>query len=160
MANYWLDANIFITTKEYYHPDIVPGFWQLLAQCTQWGIGSPQAVHDELTKGNDALATWAKAQKNAPLWVPFDPAVQATYTRIANYVSQTYRADLVADFLRGADAWLIAYASVHGGKITTFENRSGHGVTKLKIPSVGDRFQVTSVDVFMMLRELGVKFVL
>jgi hypothetical protein len=60
--NYLLDANTLIEAKNrYYGMTICPGFWQwLLLKNEALALASIAPVMDELTKGHDDLAGWAK----------------------------------------------------------------------------------------------------
>jgi len=60
-----------------------------------------------------------------------------------------------------ADPWLIATAVVYGFTIVTFEKyvkanaNNPSGVPK--IPNVAEHFQVRTIDLFQMIRNLGIK---
>ncbi|MNL16470.1 hypothetical protein D3C87_1375140 [compost metagenome] len=60
--NHLLDANTLIEAKNrYYSMAICPGFWQwLLLKNKALALASIAPVMDELTKGHDDLAGWAK----------------------------------------------------------------------------------------------------
>ena len=61
-------------------------------------------------------------------------------------------------FLDRADPWVIAHAGVDGGTVVTSEVRVPENSGKVKIPNVCDQLQVPvrSINVYQMLRELGV----
>ena len=60
--NHLLDANTLVEAKNrYYGMAICPGFWQwLLLKNEALALSSIAPVMEELTKGNDELADWAK----------------------------------------------------------------------------------------------------
>ena len=64
--NHLLDANTLIEAKNrYYGMAICPGFWQwLLLKNKVLALASIAPVMDELTKGNDDLAGWAKGNSD------------------------------------------------------------------------------------------------
>jgi hypothetical protein len=64
----------------------------------------------------------------------------------------------VEEFLRGADAWLIAHAKVLGGCVVTREAKKGIGAKKPMIPNVGEDFGVVVKDLWIMLDELKPSF--
>ncbi len=159
MADYWLDANIFIAPyrNKYYDFDVAPTFWKLLTQKAADGVlASPLSVYDELVVGKDDLATWARQQHNMPLFVPPDQSVQQTLSRVAAYVLAKYPAAQSNQFLAGADAWLIAYAIAHGGKVVTFERPKGNISPTPKIPDVCNHFGIKWISLFEMFGELKV----
>ena len=88
MADFWLDADVFIESKNgLYGFDLVPGFWQLLDQKANEGvIASSTMVYDEIVTGNDDLASWARERRNMGLFVEPDEPVQATLREIADFV--------------------------------------------------------------------------
>lgn len=156
---FWLDTNVFITSKNAYYPfDLVPAFWSFLDKKVAEGlIAAPRLVYDELESGGDDLATWVKARKTSRLFIDADPTVQATLQQVVNYVAGTYikaESDL---FLKGADPWLVAHAKTHGGTVVTLE-RFEPKTKKVKIPNVCGHFNVKTTDTFGMLRALGASF--
>jgi len=86
-----------------------------------------------------------------------DASVQAALSKVADYVWEHYPPHNAAAFLDGADPWLIAHASVHGGRIVTHEVSAPSG-RKPKIPDVGDKFGVKTLNIFQLLRELSASF--
>ena len=62
-----------------------------------------------------------------------------------------------ADFARGADGWLVAYAKAKGCIVVTLETINLDIKRKVPIPNVCQAFGVQFVDTFEMLRRLGVQ---
>jgi hypothetical protein len=62
-----------------------------------------------------------------------------------------------ADFARGADGWLVAYAKAKGCIVVTLETINPDIKRKVPIPNVCQVFGVQFVDTFEMLRRLGVQ---
>jgi len=159
VPNYWLDADVLIRAKnEYYAFDFAEPFWQFLEQKGAEGVvASCRAVYDELQKQEDQLKAWATQQHgNGFFWEP-DEQVQAIYGTIGDYVAANYKAEFSAPFLAGADAWLIAQASVHGGVVVTIE-KSEPASNKPKIPDIARQFGVQTAGPFAVLRTLGFHF--
>ena len=121
MAEYWLDASIFIQPKNgAYAFDIAPGFWAFIYQKVMENrLSSTVLVYEELVTSDDELADWAKARRDLALFIEPDEAVQAAFRQIAGYVVENYAANQASEFLSGADAWIIAHAITHGGKVVT-----------------------------------------
>ena len=158
LPEYWLDANTFIQAKNgHYGFDIVPGFWEFLDQRSDEGVvSSSTLVYDELVSDfEDELADWVKERRGTNLFLEPDEAVQDALREIAQHVNENYEPNQAAEFLAGADPWLIAHARAQGGKVVTQEVRVGGNSKKVKIPNVCDAFGVESVNMYQMLRESG-----
>lgn len=159
---YWIDSNSLIEpAKGPYAFTRVPQVWTFLADQAKAGIvGSSELVLAEL-KGSDPTKTdelqqWA-TDLGSTLFLPVDDEVQRAYARVANSVQGTerYRPQHVAPFLDKADAWLIAHAMVHGGRIVTHEVPEQPGSGRPKIPTVAERFGVGCLTLWHMLDELN-----
>jgi hypothetical protein len=160
MPEYWLDSDSFIeSSKRFYHPDIVPGFWAFLEQKADEGIiGSCLRVYEELQGLQDELSAWATKVNDTGFFVAPDPCVQAALSEIADHVKTNYPDHNASEFLNGADPWPIAHAKAHGGRVVTFEKRVAPTSKKPKIPNVADRFGVKTLDIYRLLHELGASF--
>ncbi|MFL1915834.1 DUF4411 family protein [Plesiomonas shigelloides] len=161
--NYLLDANTFIEAKNrYYSMTICPGYWQWILQSnTHSGVASIRFIKDELTNGDDELAQWAK--DNPTLFVANDDKpTQLAYIQIVQHVMALtdMRNGAQAEFLRGADPWLIAKAMTTGAKIVTHEKFDRHIRRKILIPNVCEHFGVEYIDTFELLHELEAQFVM
>ena len=159
MADYWLDADVFIQAKDGpYTFDRVPAFWQFLDQKAASGqVSSCQMVYGELAAGNDYLAKWVKGRKST-LFRSIDNSVQAACTSVADYVTERFSPSEAGSFLRGADPWIIARAIAYGGKVVTIEGLAPQVSKTPKIPNVCQHFGVGWVHYYRMLEELGAKF--
>jgi len=159
MPELWLDCNCLIESKNrYYGFDIVPGFWAFLEQKARDGsVGSCLLVYNELQAQEDELSEWARRQNDKGFFEAPDASVQAVLGTIANYVNNHYEPPYASHFLAGADPWLIAHASVHGGRIVTQEVSAPRSKTP-KIPDVAAQFGVKTLNIFQLLRELGASF--
>lgn len=120
---YLLDADTLIQAKnEYYGFELCPGFWDWLDQQNQAGrVFSVQAVKEELERGNDKLAVWAK-NRNSEFFLPVDARTSGAMAAVSGWVQAgDFRDDAKRIFLAGADPWLIAHASAHGHSVVTLE---------------------------------------
>ena len=85
---YLLDANTLIEAKNrYYGMHICPGYWAWVLHTHGQGVlASIESVGDELKRGNDELALWAKQNKALFLAVS-DEATQTAFTQVAEHVA-------------------------------------------------------------------------
>ena len=93
-----------------------PAYWDMLDRHIADGsIFITDLVYEELTRGESEVTDWIKARKDSGMIKEFyDDEVQKEYSKIVDYVKQEYpKEEVVADFLRGADPWLIAVCKVH-----------------------------------------------
>ncbi len=161
-VSYVLDANVFMeAARRYYAFDLAPGFWQsLIDHAGNGDLVSIDRVSDEIKKGKDELADWAKNSFDNAFASTDNEDITRSYAEIMNWVNnqaQFLDADK-AVFAQGADGWLIAYARVRGHTVVTHEQLATGESTKVKIPNVCKAFRVPYVDTFAMLRSLGVRF--
>ena len=156
-----LDSNIFIEAhRRYYAFDICPGFWDSLAHyCRTHRLWSIDRVFEELRESNDPLSDWVK---DAPEGLFVSTREEAIYNRYAEIIawvdSNEFAEQAKAEFARGADGWLIAYALVHGGVIVTHEEYASSVKRKVPIPNVCKQFNVEYTDTFTMIRDLDIAF--
>lgn len=160
-STYLLDTNILIQAhRTYYSFDLCPGFWDcLIHHCGANRLLSIDRVRQEITKG-DQLHEWAQAAPESFFVSTDDLQVIQTYARIMESVqaSADYPDAAKADFARGADGWLVAYAYVNGHTVVTHETFEPQSKKSVKIPNVCREFDVAYSDPFVMLRELEVQF--
>ncbi len=161
MPSYWLDANVFIEPKnQLYAFDIVPGYWEwIIDKATEGIIRSPMAVYDEILKWHDAeeeLIVWVKKHKDT-LFVDADDPVQMQCGIVGEHVVQSADDANAAEFLRGADPWLVSHAICDSGVVVTIEKRKN--TKAVKIPNVCEHFQVECITLRELLRKLGASFV-
>jgi len=163
-VNYLLDANTFVEAKNrYYNMTVCPAYWSwILQQRASETVASIAMVGDELKKGDDELARWAKDHPELFLDV-HDQATQECFAVVAEYVvSRAVRMKTGAaeDFLSGADPWLIAKAMTTGCTVVTHERHHAEVVKKFLIPNVCDVFGVSWMNTFDLLYKLEARFVL
>ncbi len=160
---YLLDANVFITAKNFYYAfDLAPGFWDSLAtNAANGNILSIDYVKRELEAHQDNLKDWIINNFVIAFNSTNDNAVIQSYTNVINWVqNQNQFTDAAkADFARGADGWLVAYAMAKGGIVVTLEILNLNIRRKVPIPNVCQQFGVQFVDTFEMLRQLGVQLI-
>lgn len=157
-----LDANVFIeAARRYYAFDLAPKFWESLV--TYAGNGRVQSIDRvqlELERGKDELATWASGYFGHAFTSTDEPDIIECFSEIMSWVqAQAQFSDAAkADFAKGADGWLVAYAKVKGCVVVTHEVPAPDARRKVPIPNVCQAFNVPFVNTFEMLRRLGVRF--
>ncbi len=158
---YVLDANVFIeAARRYYAFDLVPKFWTSLTNLVEAGkICSIDRVGAEIKE--DAIREWIDDHGGfADGFASTDATDIATnYATVMTWVSgQAQFTDAAkAEFARGADGWLIAYAKVNGMTLVTHEVFRADVKRTVPIPNVCRAIEVPYADTFEMLRALGVK---
>lgn len=159
---YLLDADTLIQAKdEYYAFDLCPGFWDWLDQQNKAGMMySVQAVKEELARGDDRLAQWAK-DRDGVFFLPVDERTSGAMAAVSGWVQAgDFRDDAKRVFLAGADPWLIAHALAHNHIVVTHEVHVDGQRSKVKIPTVCRALNVQCMRTFEMLRGERVRFVL
>jgi hypothetical protein len=157
-----LDANVFIEAhRRYYAFDLAPKFWEGLVQAAADGrVESIDRVKEELERGKDELATWARVQFSGAFASTDDDNVLDLYSDIMTWaIGQSQFSDAAkTDFAKGADGWLVAYAKVRGRTIVTHEALSLDIKKKIPIPNACQAFNMPYVNTFGMMRALGMKW--
>ncbi|WP_092305441.1 DUF4411 family protein [Pseudomonas sp. NFIX28] len=159
-----LDANTLIEAKNrYYGMTICPGYWSwLLLQSQAFELASIVPVKDELTKGKDELAQWAK--DNSALFHEIsDERTQEAFGQVVSAIavqSEKMKVGALDEFLSGADPWLIAKAITTGAAVVTHEVLNLEVKRKFIIPNVCEMFGVPYMNTFELLNKLEARFVL
>jgi len=156
------DSSSFIEAKNtYYGFGICPAFWDFIARQNRKGnFASVTRVADELSNHGDDLSEWVSRQ-DTTFFLPPDGEVIRARQKISEWAScQNFGTSYVADFVNGADAWLVAHALVHDATVVTQEKLVTAESTKIKIPNVCENFEVPCINIFEMLHRLGARFVL
>lgn len=159
---YWLDSNVLIEAKNGpYQFDLAPGFWKALEEEADAGnICVPKMVYEEIVGDGpkDDLAKWMRLRKKNGLCVSAGKPVQEAFQKVANHVVAKYEAPFSHDFLRVADPWVVAHAIESKGAVVTFEAKSLVGTGRVKIPNICSDFAVPCMNLYAMLKALGIKF--
>lgn len=114
---YLLDANtLFEAKNRYYRMAVCPAYWAWIQRSQCAGVvASIDLVGDELRRGNDELAEWAKGQADLFLTVSDDDTQQAFGTVAQHVAAQAggMKAGALDEFLAGALA--VAFVVKHLG---------------------------------------------
>ncbi len=156
---YCLDANVLIQAwQKYYSPRICPTYWDMLDYLgTQNIIFMPEMVYDEIVRTDDDLSKWLKTSK-----IP----IKKIDEQVTKCLKDIYSADPNHKFLVDntkarslADPWVIAHALREKAVVVTKEEKvTALNSTKIKIPNVCDKMNVTWINDFQLIEELGIKF--
>lgn len=160
-TTYLLDTNVFVEAhRRYYALDLCPGFWECLEHyCQEPRLLSIDRVRDEIDEG-DALEEWVKQAPDNLFVSTADPDVAQRYANVMTWVqgNDQFRPEAKAEFARGADGWLIAYAGVQGLAVVTHEVFDPNIRKRVPIPNVCRQFDIPCADTFSMLRSLEIRF--
>lgn len=160
---YLLDANVFVTAKNaHYGFDFVPGFWDWLSASHDTGkIRSIDKVGQELLRGHDELADWAKKRPKG-FFATCPPAkITPGLTELAKWASspeKEFKPSAVAEFLQSADYYLVAHAAAEGFTVVTHEVPEPNSKKRVKIPDACRHLGVQYVNPFNMLRAEQARF--
>lgn len=167
---YIMDTNTFITAKNtFYAYDIVPSFWSTLLGMFKTGkVKVIDAVADEIADGKDDLTEWfgENIKKSADdagrayvIQAKQDGTVLQNYQNIANLIMKNAQYNDAAKewFLSRADLWLIAARKALNATVVTQEKMPGKGTTKVKIPDICQQVGVNYVNLYDMMRAVGIK---
>ncbi len=156
------DANVFIEAKNrYYDFDICPGFWDWMdAQVPGQKVCSITPVYDELADGGDSLAQWIKDRKNDGRFLKVDDAAaQKLFAHVATTVQAgAFKPEAKAEFLAGADPWLVAKARAIGATVVTQEKFQAGALRRVPLPNICQAFDVPYIDTFELLKQGAAKF--
>jgi len=158
MARFWLDANVFIRPQRegFYGLRLAPSFWRLIEDRSALGtLASPRQVFVELANFMDELSAWANERRDSGLFVDPSQEDQENLTKVADYVNQNYPGRKAAEFLGGADPWVIAHAITDAGIIVSFESRVSIDSQTPKVPNVAQAFHIETITLYRMLQLLN-----
>jgi len=161
-SSYLLDANVFIeAARHYYAFDLAPRFWNsLLEHAAKGRVLSVDRVMEELERCGDELEEWARTRFFGAFARTDVDDVIDTYRQVMVWVQsrEQFWDAAKAEFARGADGWLVAYARARGCILVTHEALAPDAKNRVPIPNVCQAFSVRWVNTFSMLRALGVRF--
>lgn len=158
---YFLDTNVFIQAKNFhYGMDFCPAFWDwLLRENANGTVHSIDKVAEELQRGHDELAAWAKGP-GSNLFVPLNSHTLQRLRDVSDWVkSQQYTQAAVVEFFNDTDYYLIAAARAHGVAVVTHEVPSA-GTRSVKIPNVCTGLRIQYLNPFQMLKREKAQFIL
>jgi hypothetical protein len=156
---YCLDANVLIQAwQKYYSPKISPDYWNILNYLgTQNIVFMPEMVYDEIVRTDDDLSKWLKSSK-----IP----IKKIDGQVTKCLKDIYSTDPKHKFLVDntkarslADPWVIAHALRENAVVVTKEEKiTALNSTKIKIPNVCEKMNISWINDFQLIEELGIKF--
>lgn len=159
---YLVDANVLIEAKNrYYAFDIAPGFWAWLDHAHERGtVFSIERVGEELRRGDDELAEWAKEHHD--FFYPIDQRTVLIFPELSEWaLSQNFKPSALEEFSAdAADYLLVAFAAAHECTVVTHETAGSGSRKRVKIPDACQALNVTWVNTFEMLRSTGARLAL
>lgn len=154
-----LDANVLIQAwQKYYSPSICTSYWGML---NELGIRDiifiPEMVYDEIVRTDDDLSKWLKSS-NIP--------IRKIDAQVTSCLKEIYSADPKHKYLVDntkarslADPWVIAHALREGATVVTKEEKvTAVNSTRIKIPNVCEKMNVSWMNDFQLIIELGIVF--
>lgn len=158
---YVLDTNVFIEAKDcYYRFDVCPGFWKWLVwQNRNGSVYSVKAVDDELQKGGDDLAEWARERGAEFFLSPDASTIRAVGTVASKVRAMGYEEAAVSRFFNTADYYLVAEACAKKCTVVTRETKSS-SKRHVKIPNICDELKIKCISPFDVLSAENARFVL
>ncbi|MET3370652.1 UNVERIFIED_CONTAM: hypothetical protein ABIE34_003929 [Jeotgalibacillus campisalis] len=160
---YLLDANVFVTAKNaHYGFDFVPGFWEWIEANHNTGkLRSVDKVGQELLRGHDDLAKWAK-ERPSGFFAACPPAkITPQLAALAAWASSPekgFKASAISEFLQSADYHLVAHAAAEGYVVVTHETPAPDSIKRVKIPDACRHLGVPYINPFDMLRTEQARF--
>ncbi len=153
---YFLDANVLISSNRDYYPiERVPEFWNWLINMGERGrVKVPLEIYEEVTDGNDEVASWLKDHRAALL---LDEDVREELVTLVT--EEGYAADPSDDEIEkmGRDPFLIAYALADQGQrcvVSTEVSKPTATRANRKIPDVCHDLCVPFCNTFRLIHEL------
>lgn len=162
-----VDSNSFMTPyRLYYAFDLVPAYWDAIIQHIKSGrIVILDMVKAEIEKGEDDLSEWLASASELTVIPHVNEKTIEKYQQIIRFIATSgfYRESALTIWSQRsvADPWLIASASANGFTLVT-EEVGTSGLTKknpqkkAKIPDVAGKFDVKTINVYEMMRKLGI----
>lgn len=159
MTTYCIDTSALTHIwRDFYPPSIFSSLWGDIEGCISKGeMIAPDAVLEELNKGDDDLRLWARSRTD--LFIPHDEEIQAVVSSILahpEHVKLIFSKKGGADIYEDADPFVIAAAKVRGCKVISNESYlySPSPYTN-KIPNVCADLGIEHLSVLEFIREQG-----
>ena len=164
-VRFLLDANCFIEPSKTCYPFcFAPAFWEsLLRGHTEGMVFTLSEVKKEISE--DDIKAWFE-RKNFPDSFILTETVETiqNYATMQNWVQQHsfFTSSEKSKFAnKKADGYLVAHAKAHDMIVVTQEKLIvDPKTTKVKIPNLCQQFDVEYINLFEMLKQLNVRFVL
>lgn len=159
MERFLIDANIFITAKNFYYQfGFCQAFWDFLAEMHNRGIlFSIQSVKQEILRVNDPLKNWVQTALPNTFFQNQDLSANS-YAKLMNYAQALNVKQIAKDEFAekdNADAWLLAHALENGFSIITLEKPIPNAQRRIMIPNVAQDHNIKVVTPFEFLEHFS-----
>lgn len=166
MANFVLDANIFIEAHRVYYPiDVAESFWlKIKTLAEEDKIISIDRVKNEIYQNDDELTEWMKANLSDEFFKSTDEVdILNEYGNVATWAesrSDHYKRNAIDEFLEyeRADAWLVAYCKTHDDILVSHEASNSQRKNRILLPQPCQHFGIAYQSIIELFRALGVRF--
>ena len=153
MSRYCFDTSAILDAwVRYYPPDIMPDFWEKLAEMIENDeIICCKDVYNELEKKDDDIFSWCKERKEK--FLELDEKVVVCLQEIMR------KYPTIVDTSKGkhtADPIVISFSKAYNLTVATGEK--GGSEKKIKIPFVCNQEKVKCIDILTFIREQNIKF--
>lgn len=162
-----LDTNCFITPCNTFYPfSFAPAYWDVILQEQEKGrICTIEEVREEIFRKEDQIKSWMESNVfSKDFFRSMDECAMKKFSEIINWVYSHpvfSNAEKEKFSSQKTDGFLVSYAGSRNIVLVTLEKRQPDPkCKKIKIPNLCEQFQVESIDLFEMLKRLGVSFVL
>ena len=167
-TKFLIDSNALMTPYRFYYAfDLIPAYWTELKKFFESGqIVVLDVVKAEVDKGEDDLALWLSQIENLVVIPKVTEKTIKNYQDILEFVKSSgyYKEEALQAWAPSsvADPWLIASAKANDFTLVTQEVPSGglskkHPNKKAKIPDIARFFDVKTIRIYDMMRNLGIK---
>lgn len=155
---YLLDANVLMNAnRDYYSLERVPEYWEwLIFNGENEIIKIPLEIYEEITRGSDTLADWAK-HPQTKVALLFEEEVDQDAVQWVTYEGYGYDLDDVDIEKIGRDSFLISYAIRDKSNrciVTTEVSKPSKNGSNKHIPDVCNELDIIWCDPFEMYRQL------
>lgn len=153
MSRYCFDTSAILDAwVRYYPPDIMPDFWEKLAEMIENDeIICCKDVYNELEKKDDDIFSWCKERKEK--FLELDEKIVVCLQEIMR------KYPTIVDTSKGkhtADPIVISFSKAYNLTVVTGEK--GGSEKKIKIPFVCNQEKVKCIDILTFIREQNIKF--
>ncbi|MBU0560539.1 MAG: DUF4411 family protein [Bacteroidetes bacterium] len=156
---YCLDANVLIQAwQKYYSPKVCPSYWDILSSLgAENKIFMPEVVYEEIIRTDDDLSNWLKSSD-----IPIRKIDEQVTKCLQDIYSSNPNHKFLVDNTKArslADPWVIAHAINEKAIVVTKEEKvTALNSKKIKIPNVCDNMNVSWINDFQLINELGIRF--
>jgi hypothetical protein len=162
-----VDSSSFMAPYRFYYAfDLVPAYWNAIIEFIKSGrIVVLDMVEAEIDKGEDDLSRWMSEVDSLEVIPHVNESTIGKYQEIIQFIATSgfYKESALNTWAQRnvADPWLIASAATNGYTLVTEEVGTNNLSIKqpqkaAKIPDVAGKFKVETINIYEMMRRLGI----